>query len=126
MLARPSIPPRRTRMPLPLRTRLWLRWYRWRSARQVRAYHRAAGHSCSLCDASTRQKGQIVMGKAPEGPRLRPAGPAHQTPGTQRPPISEGKTDGTFWQEQRANTRALDGNLEQADTAPEPQGSPGS
>ena len=56
MLAGPPFPPR-SRMPLRLRIRLWSRWYRWRSARQVRAYHRAAGRSCALCDASTTEKG---------------------------------------------------------------------
>ena len=55
-----------------------------------------------------------------------PAGHAPRTPGNQPPPISEGKTDGTFWAQQRANTRLLDGNLAPAETAPEPQGSPGS
>ena len=54
-----------------------------------------------------------------------PAGRAPQTPGNQRPPITEGATDGSFWQQQRANTRELDGDTMPGD-APTPQGSPGS
>ena len=51
----PDPPHRKTR--LPVRVRLWLAWYRYTNARQTRAYHRAAGHSCSLCDAYQKQRG---------------------------------------------------------------------
>ena len=68
-----------------------------------------------------RTERQIVMAVKP----MPPAGRAPRTSGNQRPPMNEGKTDATFWQEQRANARALNGDVKPGD-APQPQGSPGS